>query len=113
MNGHEQLYCAFPAPCAVMIMEENMQTGIIKLKNAPSIVSFAAIGGKKEAEGPLGHQFDYIDENDRFGEDTWEKSEAQMQKIALTTALNKKDFASSDIDALFAGDLMNQCTSSA
>ena len=90
-----------------------MQTGIIKLKNAPSIVSFAAIGGKKEAEGPLGHQFEYIDENDRFGEDTWEKSEAQMQKIALTTALNKKDFASSDIDALFAGDLMNQCTSSA
>lgn len=41
----------FRRPAPVMIMEENMQTGIIKLKNAPSIVSFAAIGGKKEAEG--------------------------------------------------------------
>lgn len=90
-----------------------MQKGIIKLKNSPAIVSFAAIGGIKEGEGPLGPQFDSIDKSNRFGENTWEKSEAQMQKIALSTALGKKEYAANDIDALFAGDLMNQCTSSA
>ena len=36
-----------------------------------------------------------------------------MQKQALTLALRKKGYDPHDIDALFAGDLMNQCTSSA
>lgn len=30
------------------------------MKTAPSVISFAAIGGKKENEGPLGDYFDKI-----------------------------------------------------
>lgn len=90
-----------------------MQKGIIKLKNSPSIISYASIGGKKESEGPLGGKFDMIDETDRFGGETWEKSESEMQKQVLSHAMKKGSFAARDLDALFAGDLMNQCTSSA
>lgn len=90
-----------------------MQKGIISLKNSVCITSWAAVGGKKEGEGPLGGRFDLIDETDRFGTDTWEKAEAQMQRRALELAMHKKEYVSHDIDALFAGDLMNQCTSSA
>lgn len=90
-----------------------MQKGIIKLKNSPSIISFASIVGKKEGEGPLGGKFDLVDETDRFGGETWEKSESEMQKQALTLAMQKRSFAAKDLDALFAGDLMNQCTGSA
>ncbi len=90
-----------------------MQKGIIKLRNSPSIISYASIGGKKESEGPLGDKFDIIDETDRFGGETWEKSESQMQKQVLSRAMEKRSFGARDLDALFAGDLMNQCTSSA
>ena len=90
-----------------------MQKGIIKLKNSPSIVSYASIGGKKESEGPLAGGFDLLDTTDRFDAETWEKSESEMQKRALTYAMQKRGFAAQDVDALFAGDLMNQCTSSA
>jgi len=90
-----------------------MQKGIIKLKNSPSIISYASVGGKKEGEGPLGEKFDLTDPTDRFGGQTWEKSESEMQKQVLTLAMQKRSFAARDLDALFAGDLMNQCTGSA
>ena len=51
-----------------------MHAGIIKLKNSPSIISYASVGGKKEGEGPLGEKFDLTDPTDRFGGQTWEKS---------------------------------------
>ena len=90
-----------------------MQNGIVKLNGKAKILSCAAVAGKKEAEGPLGNRFDYTDKTDRFDEKSWEKSEEKMQKKALTFALNKKGFVEHDIDAMFAGDLINQCTSSA
>ena len=90
-----------------------MQKGIIKPKNSPSVISFASIAGKKEGEGPLAKKFDLVDDTDRFGGETWEKSESEMQKQVLTMAMKKRNFVARDIDALFAGDLMNQCTGSA
>lgn len=89
-----------------------MQKGIITLKNRPSILCAASVVGKKEMEGPLAGCFDKYDETDTFDMPTWEQSESEMQRIALNTALDKSGFKIDDIDAIFAGDLINQCSSS-
>ena len=86
---------------------------VISLKQPPSAIGFAAAVGKKEHEGPLGAEFDLHDETGTFGMDTWEKSESEMQRLALNLALSKGKCDSKELDAVFAGDLMNQCTGSA
>jgi len=82
------------------------------LANPPSFAGHANVVGKKEGEGPLADSFDYIAEDDTFGEATWEKSESAMQKQALTLALDKAGQAAANLDWLFAGDLLNQCIGS-
>ena len=78
----------------------------------PSILASAAIGGKKEQEGPLASYFDYTSTDTKFRQSTWEKAESKMQQLALDTAKKKIDIKNDDIDMLFAGDLLNQCISS-
>ena len=90
-----------------------MRNEIIKFNRPVSIITAASVVGKQEHEGPFGNIFDEFDTTDRFGCDTWEKSESEMQKRALTIALKKSEKKEEDIDGLFAGDLINQCTSSA
>lgn len=86
---------------------------IIELKNAPAIECAYSVAGKRESEGPIGKKFDFIDKSDKFKMDTWEKSESEMQRIALDGALTKSGYDISEIGAIFAGDLLNQCTGSA
>ncbi len=88
-----------------------MAKEIIKLD--ASFVSYGNAVGKKEYEGPLGALFDIHDTDDRFGKDTWESAESEMQRVAFNMALNKKGLCFEDIGALFAGDLLNQCVGSA
>ena len=78
----------------------------------PSIIGSAAAVGKKEGEGPLGSSFDMIGKDAYFGEQTWEKAESAMQRMAFYKALDKAKISSSQLDYLFAGDLLNQCTAS-
>ncbi len=89
-----------------------MQRGIIKLTSKPSVITASSVVGKKEMDGPLAGRFDKYDLTDTFEMPTWEQSESEMQRIALNTALEKGGFKIHDIDALFAGDLINQCISS-
>ena len=77
------------------------------------ILTAASVVGKNEHEGPLGDMFDMHDSTDRFGQDTWERAESEMQRRALGLVLNKSGLAEQDIDAMFAGDLLNQCVASA
>ncbi len=77
------------------------------------IIEASSIVGHKEHEGPLGECFDLFDSTDRFNQSTWEKSESEMQRLALKHVLEKSHFKECDIDAMFAGDLLNQCTGSA
>ncbi len=86
--------------------------GILRFKNKISIISAATAAGKKECDGPLGEIFDCIDKTDRFGADTWEKAESEMQRRALGAAIKKAGISSTEIDALYAGDLLNQCVGS-
>ena len=84
----------------------------ITFKEPVSILSCASIAGKKEGEGPLSKHFDKIMSDAEWGEETWEKTESKMQKTALSRAVEKAEVELKDIDFLFAGDLLNQCTSS-
>ena len=76
------------------------------------VLASAAVGSKKEGEGPLGKDFDVINEDSHFGEKTWEKAESKMQEIAGRTALEKCGLVMTDMDFIFAGDLLNQCIAS-
>ena len=69
--------------------------------------------GKKESAGPLGNQFDKILKDTTLKEDSWEKAESKLQAIAVNTALEKAMLNTQDINYIFAGDLLNQCMSSA
>lgn len=75
------------------------------------VVSQASVVGKQEREGPIGPSFDLSKEDD-FGMDTWEKAESEMQRLALGLALSKGGFTEDELDAMLAGDLINQCISS-
>lgn len=77
------------------------------------IIDVGTAVGRKEAEGPLGDQFDLRDPDDKFGMKTWESAESEMQRMALNTALAKAKLSDREIGALFAGDLLNQCVGSA
>lgn len=88
-----------------------MKKSIIRL--GVPILGYASVVGKKEHDGPIGDVFDLHDEDDTFGQKTWEKAEAEMQRLAANTALKKCGMTEKDIGVMFAGDLVNQCTSSA
>lgn len=83
-----------------------------RLRTCPSVLSFAAVGGRFEGEGPLREYFDELSEDHFFGEKTWEKGESTMQRHALSRALEKGGLKVSDLDLIFAGDLLNQCVGS-
>lgn len=84
----------------------------IIFENKPTILSYGSVVGKKEHEGPLSREFDSYTIDSFFGEQTFEKAESKLQKTAVQTALDKGGFKDSDIDNIFAGDLLNQCIGS-
>ena len=73
---------------------------------------FASVAGKKEREGPLGDQFTATVQDTTFGEKSWERAERRMQQMTLELALEKAGLTDADLDAAFAGDLLNQCIGS-
>lgn len=81
----------------------------VAFRNPPVITGFSSVAGKKEGEGPLGPCFDFVADDDSFGETTWEKAESKMMKDAVNRALNKADLTPNNIEYMFSGDLLNQC----
>ena len=81
-------------------------------KNSPRVLSAASVVGRKESEGPLSRYFDAHDVSDRFGQKTFEQAESEMQRLALNLALSKIKATPESLQAVFAGDLLNQCTGS-
>ena len=84
----------------------------IALGTPPSVLAFANIGGKFEAQGPLSGYFDELSQDSFFGEKTWEKAESAMQKKVVQRALNQARLKPKDIQYILAGDLLNQCIGS-
>lgn len=84
----------------------------ILFPNPPSVLSGAAVGGNEEGNGPVGHLFDKIFTDPYLGEPSWERAESRLQFNAVTTLLEKSNLSPDEIDMMFGGDLINQCTSS-
>ncbi len=82
-------------------------------ETTPTIISRAAVVGKKEGEGPLRDEFDYIFEDSKAGEDSWEQSESKIHREAVTRAIKKSGYKNEDIDMIISGDLLDQCTGTA
>lgn len=82
---------------------------------APVIVSWAAVGGKKEGEGPLASGFDEIIEDAGFtaeGAESWEQGESMLQQHCIRRCLRKAETDKKQVELAFAGDLQAQCTAS-
>ena len=92
----------------------NMKRGkqSFRLENPPVITCWASVAGKKESEGPLGKLFDQTDPDPHFGQKTWEQGEKRMQQLALEHLLQKSKITDETLDAVFSGDLLNQCIGS-
>ncbi len=86
--------------------------GCLAFERPPALLGRAAVGGKREAQGPLGADFDKTFGDTSLGMDTWEQAEAQLQKEAVALALARAGLVPEDLDLIFAGDLLNQCISS-
>lgn len=84
----------------------------LRLENCPFVESYAAVVGKKESEGPAGVYFDRYYTDTTLGESSWEKAESRLQTEAVELALQKKGLNVSQMQYIFAGDLLNQCISS-
>lgn len=91
---------------------EKLGKQTIKFSTPPSILECASIVGPKEAEGPLAKYFDQTLEDEFWGEKTWEKAESKIIKETVNMVIQKAGISASEIDCMFAGDLLNQCISS-
>ena len=78
----------------------------------PVISAWAAVGGKKEGEGPLAPGFDELCQDNRFGQSSWEAAEKYLQLRAARLCLQKGKVAQQQIELALAGDLQAQCTAS-
>lgn len=93
-------------------MSERKGQYTVVLSGRPTILGYSAVAGKREGEGPLGRYFDMVYEDTTLGEKTWEKAESALQREAFTRALNKAEISPSQVNFLFAGDLLNQSIAS-
>ena len=77
-------------------------------KNPPRIIGEASIVGSKEGEGPLGNLFDQVETDPKFGKDTWEEAESELQLQTARKVMEKTGMNEEQIRYLFAGDLLAQ-----
>ncbi|MBE7051455.1 MAG: stage V sporulation protein AD [Ruminococcaceae bacterium] len=88
-----------------------MKNQTITVDNVYIKSTFSSVG-TKESEGPLSEFFDAKYSDDLLGQDSWEKAESTLIKNTVSGALTAAKMTSNDVDLLFAGDLLNQCTAS-
>ena len=93
-------------------MPQRIGTDTLFLPTRPGVLGHAAVAGKKEAAGPLAAYFDQTFTDSRIGMKTWEQAEAKMQTEAVRLAFAKAGVKPEEVQAVFAGDLLNQCISS-
>ncbi len=84
-------------------------SGTLLFSQAPGIISYASVVGQKEGEGPLRDDFDRVIGDMYAGQKTFEQAESVLVREAVSAALSKGGVRPCDVDAAFAGDLLNQC----
>ena len=78
----------------------------------PVIASHAAVGGKKEGEGPLAAEFDELFPDNNCGQANWETAEKILLLRAARLCLKKAHATEKQVSLVLAGDLQAQCTAS-
>ncbi len=94
-------------------MNKRIGAQTLRLPARPAILGYASVVGQKEGEGPLKNCFDYISDDSYFGEQTWEKAESHMLRQCFSLACSRAALPETAPEAVFSGDLLNQCISSA
>lgn len=84
----------------------------IEFSNPVRIKGYFSSVGKKEGEGPLGSYFDVVYRDEYVEAKSWEEAENHILKHTVSGALTNAVLTSNDIDYVFSGDLLNQCTAS-
>ncbi len=79
----------------------------------PTIVAAASAVGYEENRGRFGGEYDFHDDSDLFGADTWEHAESALGYTVFNLLLAKAKLSPKDVGLLLAGDLQNQCVASA
>ncbi len=69
------------------------------------------VAGPKENDGRYKGFFDFALEDDMFGQNTFERAERKMFEHAIEGAIAKANLDDVDVDAVIAGDLLNQIVS--
>lgn len=80
-------------------------------KNKPSIIGVSSVGGPKESAGELGEYIEIKSNDDTFGEKTFEKAEKKMLYTVIDNSIKNANKGIDDIDAIIAGDLLDQIIS--
>jgi len=89
-------------------MTKHIGDASVQFLNPPSIISAASVVGPKEGEGPLAAYFDEISQDALFGKETWEQAESELMRRTVELAVKKSGRAMTDMQYIFAGDLLNQ-----
>ena len=84
----------------------------IIFKNCPKIISVSSVAGPKESSGPLGKYIEIKLDDDLFNEKSFEKAETKILYTAIKNSIKNSQRNENKIDAILAGDLLNQIISS-
>ena len=92
---------------------QHLGTQTVRTETPVCIVQGAAVGGRKEADGPLKERFDELCEDAYFGQKSWEAAESAMLHRCFDLLCKKAKISPESLQYLLSGDLQSQCTGSA
>ena len=85
-------------------MNRRIGNSTLLFRSEPRVVSAAAVVAKNEGEGTFGGRFDMVLEDDKFGEESFEKAECRMFCTAARLAAEKANLGVQQVRAMLAGD---------
>lgn len=84
----------------------------VYFKNKPVIAGTSTVAGPKESSGSISKYIQTKLKDDMYGEKTFERAESKMLFTAIKNSIINSKKTEGDIDAIIAGDLLNQIISS-
>ena len=75
----------------------------VSLKNCFVLDGYTIVG-PKENDGRYGHFFDFALQDDKFGQNTFERAERKMFEHAIDGVIGKCNLNNNDVDAVIGGD---------
>jgi len=89
-----------------------MKSQTMFFKNPIAIKETSTVVGPKEGEGPLGKYFHYVLEDDLLKQKSHETAEHKMHRGALKQLLSRAKLEETDINCVFAADLLDEIVGS-